>query len=108
MTAVRRPCEAKSGIESRCAVTRTEVRVRMDGSLVDTVPEDLHVGIRCQAVQSCVAASQCGDMVFLADGPAAEMWLGPDPEVAGVYDLEHALAVAVAFFDPIVTGPGGA
>lgn len=98
--------DVEATVGSRCAVTDVSVEIRMAGSDVVASPDSVHIGIRWQAVQSCAASSLCRDMVFLSDRTTAERWRGPDPASAGIFDLGEAIGLAVAFFGPIVHGPG--
>jgi mercuric reductase len=92
-------------IDSRCHVSGTPVRIRMDGArLLEAQPSpDLRVGIRWRSPQVCAAHSLCREMVFLGDAAVAAQWQG-DVDAAAVLDLEEAVALGAAFFRPLVSG----
>jgi hypothetical protein len=88
-------------IESVCHETGQPVRVAQRGVQIDPEPAGLHVGIRWQAPGACAARSLCREMVFLASREAAGTW-SRAVENRSVFDLPTAVALASAFFLPLV------
>jgi hypothetical protein len=77
-------------VDSRCHVTDTPIRLRMNGArALEARPSPgIRIGIRWRSPQVCAAHSLCREMVFLAD--------------AAVLGLEEAIGLGAAFFRLLV------
>lgn len=92
-------------IRSSCAVTGVPIRIHQRGSsMLDADPGGLRLGIRWLQPTGCAAHSMCREMVFLSDAETAASWRGPDPDGAGVYDLDEGIEFGERFFGPLLRG----
>jgi mercuric reductase len=90
-------------IESKCHVTGTPIRLRVNGtSVLEASTPDIHVGIRWQSLQGCAAKTICTEMVFLKDTATAESWRKTDPESIDILTLSEAIELGTAFFLPLM------
>lgn len=98
--------DVRTRVESVCHVSGAPVTVEQHGdNIVAPVPTDkLCVGIRWQDPGQCAAHSLCREMVFLADATIADQWAQTDPARCSLFSVAQAIALARAFFRPLVSG----
>ncbi len=91
-----------TAITSHCAATGAPVRVTQYGLTLPAAPADLRVGIHWQTPGGCAAHSLCREMPFLRDAAAAEAWRQQAPAERETFTAAQALALADAFFAPLM------
>lgn len=90
-------------IVSACAATGAPIRLAQRGrQLEGATPAEARVGIHWQAPGGCAAHSLCREMPFLRDAAAAEAWRQQAPAEREVFTPAQAVALAEAFFAPLV------
>jgi len=90
-------------VVSRCAESDREVQVKQthNGQITEA-SDGLQLGIRWQESCGHTAHSLCQEMVFLAGDRVAARWMNGAGSGRCLYTLDEALAIAMAFFLPLV------